>query len=133
MSRDVWTLEVFRRAYALSLDMHRGSQRFPKSEQYGGVADQLRRASKSVCALLAEGAGRQAGSDAEFRRYVVMALGSVEEAKLWCAYARDLGFMDAQAAGAWQGGCEEVARMPRGLLRHLQRPPPKPSALRSED
>jgi hypothetical protein len=69
---DVWSLEVFRRAYALSLDLHWASQGFPKFEQYGGVADQLRRASKSVCALLAEGSGRQASSDAEFRRYIVM-------------------------------------------------------------
>jgi hypothetical protein len=80
MGRDVWALDVFRRAYALSLDVHRASQGFPKSEQYGGVADQLRRASKSVCALLAEGSGRQIGSDVEFRRYVITALGSVEEA-----------------------------------------------------
>ena len=78
MGRDVWALDVFRRAYALSLDVHRASQGFPKSEQYGGVADQLRRASKSVCALLAEGSRRQVGLDVEFRRYVMMALGSVE-------------------------------------------------------
>jgi four helix bundle protein len=68
-----------------------GGQEFPRTEQYGGVADQLRRSSKSVCALLAEGAGRQVGSDPEFRRFVRMALGSAEEVKLWCCYARDLG------------------------------------------
>ena len=100
MSKDVWSLDVFRRAYVLSLDVHRATQEFPKSEQYGGVADQLRRSSKSICALLVEGAGRQANSDAEFRRYVVMALGSADEAKLWCAYARDLGFAEARTAGA---------------------------------
>ena len=120
-------LEVFRRAYALSLDLHRASQGFPKSEQYGGVADQLRRASKSVCALLAEGSGRQARSDAEFRRYVVMALGSVEEAKLWCAYARDLGLAEARSAGAWQSAYEEIARMLRGLLRRLREPRKTPN------
>ncbi len=120
MSKDVWSLEVFRRAYVLSLDIHRASLGFAKTEQYGGVADQLRRASKSVCALLAEGAGRQAGSDVEFRRYVVMALGSVEEAKLWCVYARDLGFAGPDAVHAWQSGLSEVARMLQGLLRRLE-------------
>ncbi len=117
MSKDVWALDVFRRAYVLSLDVHRASLTFPKVEQFGGVADQLRRASKSVCALLAEGSGRQVGSDTEFRRYVIMALGSVEEAKLWCAYARDLGY--ATTAGAWIGAFEEVARMLQGLLKRL--------------
>ena len=31
--------------------LHRASLDFPKIEQYGGLADQMRRASKSVCAL----------------------------------------------------------------------------------
>ena len=119
MSKDVWTLDVFRRAYALSLDVHRAAQDFPRTEQYGGVAEQLRRASKSICALLVEGGGRQANSDAEFRRYVVMALGSDDEAKLWCAYARDLGFADMRTSGAWQAAFEEIARMLQGLLRKL--------------
>jgi four helix bundle protein len=119
MARDVWELDVFRRAYALSLEIHRASVGFPKSEQYGGVADQLRRASKSVCALLAEGGGRQRGSDAEFRRYLVMALGSAEEAKLWCCYARDLGFAEAGTAAEWQSACGEIARMLQGLLKRL--------------
>ena len=59
---DIEDLEVFRRAYRLSLDLHRASLDFPKIEQFGGLADQLRRASKSVCSLMAEGAGRQQGS-----------------------------------------------------------------------
>ena len=121
MPSDVWSLDVFRRAYKLSLELHRVTLGFPKIEQYGGIAGQLRRASKSICALLAEGIGRQRGSDVEFRRYVIMALGSAEEAKLWCAYARDLGFADVASAGAWQSAYEEVARMLQGLLKHLNK------------
>ena len=119
MPQDVWSLDVFRRAYDLSLDVHRASLLFPKVEQYGGLADQLRRASKSVCALLAEGAGRQLGSDAEFRRYVVMALGSAEECKLWSRYAADLGYVEPGQAQAWQAAYGEIARMLQGLRRHL--------------
>ena len=119
MARDVWQLDVFKRGYALSLEVHRTSQGFPKTEQYGGVADQLRRSSKSVCALLTEGSGRQARSDAEFRRYVVMALGSADEAKLWCCYARDLGLMDPARAQVWLDAYGEIARMLHGLLKSL--------------
>ena len=39
------SLEVFKRAYAVSLDLHRVSLAFPQVEQFG-LADQLRRASK---------------------------------------------------------------------------------------
>ena len=119
MSRDVWELDVFRRAYQLSLEVHRASQGFPKNEQYGGLADQLRRSSKSVCALLAEGSGRQLASDVEFRRYVVMALGSLEETKLWCRYAVDLRYIDTAQAQTWQQECSEIGRMLGGLHKHL--------------
>ena len=42
-------LEVFKRAYRLSLDVHRRSLELPAVEQRA-LADQIRRASKSICA-----------------------------------------------------------------------------------
>ena len=108
-------LEVFRWAYALSLELHRASHEWPKHEQYGGVADQVRRASKSVCALLVEGAGRLPGSRSEFKRYLLMALASADEAKLWCRYAQDLGYVDAEAAAEWRNAYGRIARMLHGL------------------
>jgi four helix bundle protein len=122
MAGDVWALKVFQRAYRLSLELHRVSQGWPKAEQYGGVADQLRRSSKSICALLVEGGGRQPGSDAEFRRYVVMAIGSADEARLWCRYAADLDLARPAEAQAWQDELAEIARMLQGLRAHLSEP-----------
>ncbi len=119
MSWSVDDLEVFRRAYEASLEVHRVSRGWPRAEQYGGVADQLRRSSKSICALLAEGVGRQRSSDAEFRRYCVMALGSADETGLWLRYARDLDFLAEEAFAHW---CEEyrvIARMLQGLIRRM--------------
>ena len=109
-------LRVFDLAYRLSLDVHRASLGWAKVEQYGGVADQVRRASKSVCANLVEGAGRQPWSKAEFRRYLVMALGSADETRLWCRYAEDLGYAAPERAGMWRSQCEEIARMLQGLI-----------------
>jgi four helix bundle protein len=51
-------LEVFQRAYRVSLEIHEQSLRFPKIEQYA-LADQVRRASKSICANIAEGFAKQ--------------------------------------------------------------------------
>ncbi len=114
--RDVEDLKVFRLAYALSLDVHRASLSWPKVEQYGGVADQVRRASKAVCALMVEGSGRLRGSRVEFRRYLLMALGSADEARLWCRYAEDLGYVDTAQAEHWRTTFAEVARMLQGLI-----------------
>ncbi len=87
-----------------------------KVEQYGGVADQVRRASKAICALMVEGSGRRRASQAEFRRYLVMALASADEARLWCRYAEDLGYAAPDNAAAWRAAFEEVARLLQGLL-----------------
>ena len=83
-------LNVFQRAYQLSLDVHRCSLDFPKIEQ-AALADQARRASKSICANIAEGFGRQRRSKAEYKRFLLMAIGSADEMQVWIKYCLDLG------------------------------------------
>ncbi len=83
-------LEVFQRAYRISLDLHRASLQFPKIEQFGGLADQMRRASKSICGNLAEGFGKQRTSNFEFKRHLLMAIGSADEMQVWVRYCSDL-------------------------------------------
>ena len=109
-------LEVFRRAYRLWLEVHRASLEFPRIEQFA-LADQIRRASKSICANIAEGFGKQRQSRTEFHRFVVMAIGSADEMQVWTMYCRDLGYLDAATAERWQGECREIARMLCGLHR----------------
>ena len=86
-------LEVFQRAYRISLEVHRVSLDFPQLEQRV-LGDQLRRASKSICANIAEGFGKQGASAGEFRRYVSIAIGSADEMRVWCRYCLDLGYID---------------------------------------
>ena len=107
-------LDVFQRAYRLSLEVHRASLEFPRIEQ-GALADQIRRASKSICANLAEGFGRQQKSRPEFRRFLVMAIGSADEMQVWTMYCRDLGYIGAETAERWRGDYREIARMLSGL------------------
>jgi four helix bundle protein len=76
------SLEVFKRAYAVSLELHRASLAFPQVEQFG-LADQLRRASKSISANIAEGMGKAGNSQAELRRYLQIAIGSADEMRVW--------------------------------------------------
>ena len=116
-------LDVFKRAYAVSLDLHRVSLSFPKIEQFGGLGDQMRRASKSVCALIVEGNGRQSSSPKEFSRYLAMAVGSAEETRLWCRYAADLGYVEAVRSEAWRDEIRHVIRMLQGLRSRLDGDP----------
>ena len=107
-------LEVFRRAYRLSLEVHRRSLEFPRLEQWA-LADQVRRASKSICANLAEGFGRQPHSKPEFRRFLAMAIGSADEMQVWGLYCRDLGYIGEEVAERWRCEYREIARMLSGL------------------
>ncbi len=109
-------LEVFRRAYRLSLEVHRASLELPRIEQWA-LADQIRRASKSICANLAEGFGKQRQSRAEFGRFLLMAVGSADEMQVWSLYCRDLGYVEADVAERWRGEYAQIARMLQGLHR----------------
>ena len=107
-------LEVFQRAYRLSLELHRESLSFPPIEQRA-LGDQLRRASKSICANLAEGFGKQRQSVAEFRRFLMIAMGSADEMRVWVRYCHDLGYIDAARWQHWSDEYREIAKMLQGL------------------
>ncbi len=106
-------LDVYRKAYELSLAIHRASLRFPKFEQYE-LASQVRRSSKSICANMAEGLGRR-GSPREVAKFLRMALGSCDETRVWLEYARDLKYLDDGAFQRLYAGYCEVGRMLNGL------------------
>ena len=114
----VWDMQVFQKAYDAALDVHRLAQGFPRHEQFE-LASQLRRSSKSICANLAEGRARQQGSSAEFRRFVLMALGSADETILWCRFAKDLGYLSSSEHERIADKFGEIARMLNGLATKL--------------
>lgn len=107
-------LEVFQRAYRVSLDVHRASLEFPAVEQRA-LADQLRRASKSICANIAEGFAKQRRSSAEYKRYLLMAIGSADEMRVWVRYCVDLGYIDEATWQRWRDEYQEIARMLQGI------------------
>ena len=115
-AHDVEDLAVFKRAYAVSLDVHRASLQFPRIEQWA-LADQVRRCSKSICANLAEGFAKQSYSVAEFRRFLAVAIGSSDEMRIWIRYCVDLGYVDAATGARWREEYVEIARMLQGLQR----------------
>ncbi len=111
-------LEVFRRAYQVSLDIHRATLAMPQIEQQA-LADQMRRASKSICANLAEGFGKQSQSKAEFKRYILMAIGSSDEMRVWLRYCLDLEYIGKEQWAAWRDEYEQISKMLQGLAKAL--------------
>jgi four helix bundle protein len=109
-------LKAYRQAYQLSLEIHKLSREFPKTEQYGGLADQIRRSTKSICANMAEGLGKF-GSFGEEKHGLRIALGSCEETIVWLQYCKDLEYIEVNQAHVWSTEYEEVARMLVGLMK----------------
>ena len=113
-------LEVFKRAYRTSLEIHRASLTFPKLEQYA-LADQIRRCSKGICANLAEGFSKSSSSKAELRRFLSMAIGSADEMRVWLRYCRDLDYVTESQWQAWRDEYEAIAKMLQGLAKSTAR------------
>nr|AAA75526.1 unknown [Leptospira weilii serovar Sarmin] len=102
--------DVFNRAYALSLKIDKISLEMPKFEQLD-LANQLRRSSKSICSNFAEGFAKQNFSKREFKKYLIIAIGSANESALWLRYSKDLGYITEDQYSEWSDECLQIAKI----------------------
>ncbi len=86
-------LIVWQKAHQLVLEVYRFSSSFPKTETYGLVS-QLRRASVSVPANIAEGFKKKGLADKV--RFLNIAQGSLEECRYYFILASDLEYGDSR-------------------------------------
>ena len=89
-------LRVYQRSYKIAVDIHKLTLKFPKIEQYGGIADQLRRSSKSIAANIVEGYAKQNFYKADFKKMLIYALSSCDETQLWIEMSKDLGYISSK-------------------------------------
>ncbi|HEY1678022.1 MAG TPA: four helix bundle protein [Candidatus Sulfotelmatobacter sp.] len=110
-------LKVWEKAHGLTLDVYRSSRCFPREEMYG-VTSQMRRASASIAANIAEGSCRQ--GDIEFARFVQIAAGSASEVEYHLLLAHDLGFLAEADYTRLSREVVEVKRMLASLMKKLR-------------
>jgi four helix bundle protein len=115
--KDFKELKVWKKAHELTLDVYRATDTFPKAEWFG-LRSQIRRASSSIGANLAEGCGRR--RDGEFGRFVSIALGSASELECHLLLARDLRYLEHVDHELIQAQLDEVCRMLMSLHQRLQ-------------
>ena len=85
-------LEVYRRGFAMMKPVYELAKGLPYHERRD-LADQMRRACKSMPANIAEGYARRT-TPKEFCRYLSLAIGSANEMEVHIATARVLGYVD---------------------------------------
>ena len=111
-------LTVWQRAHELALLVYKLTAAFPRAEMFGMVS-QLRRASASVAANIAEGFGRR--TTGELLRSLQIAAGELEETRYFMILSRDLGYVTAPGFEKAWALCDSVGQLISALGRSLKR------------
>jgi four helix bundle protein len=110
-------LLVWQKAHAVTLSIYRLTKNFPSDERFR-LTDQLCRAAASIPTNIAEGKGR--GSTGEFRQFLIIARGSLEETRYLILLARDLTYLSSADYDQLESACTEISKMANALLRALR-------------
>jgi len=115
--RDFRKLQVWEKSHALVLGIYQTTRSFPKDELYG-LTSQMRRASASIPANIAEGAGRE--SLLERVHFIQIANGSASELNYFLLLSRDLGYLPEENYKKFSSDLDEIGRMLTGLMKTLK-------------
>ena len=91
MGKGYKDLDVWNKSYLLTKKIYDATEGFPKEEMYGLVS-QMRRASVSIVANIAEGYGRN--HLGEYIQFVSYAIGSSNELEVYLLLSNDLKYLD---------------------------------------
>ena len=114
--KDFRELIVWQRAHQVVLKIYKVTKSFPKEEMFG-LTSQMRRASVSVAANIAEGCGRK--TDADLRRFLIIALGSGNEVEYHLLLCHDLGIVRDSDYSSISLDLIEVKKMLNSFIRKL--------------
>ena len=110
--RSVRDLRVWQVGMELSISCYRLTKGFPSDERYGLIS-QIRRASVSVPANIAEGYGR--GNPGDNHRHLSIAQGSLKELETLLELAVRLGYT-SEAVNRILAECDALGKMMRELI-----------------
>jgi four helix bundle protein len=115
--KDFRKLIVRQKAHSLAVEIYKKTAGFPHSEMYG-LTSQIRRAGASVPANIAEGCGRK--GEAEFGRFLQIAMGSACELEYHLLLGRDLEYLKENDYASCGTQVCEVKRMLTVLIQKLK-------------
>jgi len=108
--------QVWELGHQITLDVYKLTTSFPKDEQYG-LTSQMRRASSSVPANIAEGCGRE--SEVEFKRFLVIANDSATELEYFLILIKDLNFVSEKEINNLVGKVDQLKRSLNKLISKI--------------
>lgn len=113
------SLIVYRKAYQLALEVFHLSKKFPPEEKYA-LTDQIRRASRSICANIGEGY-RKRIYPKHFTTKMSDADGECSETVIWLNFAKDCGYLIESEFERLEIGYEEIGRMLGAMIENPEK------------
>ncbi len=109
-------LDVWQKAFGFADLVYNHTRHFPADERFG-LTNQMRRAAVSISSNIAEGTSRV--SQADFARFIEIAMGSVFEVVSQAFVGRRQDFLNQEGFRALYTAAEEIGRMLSGLRKSL--------------
>ncbi|MGD9630984.1 MAG: four helix bundle protein [Pyrinomonadaceae bacterium] len=110
-------IESWKKAYAVTVQIYKLTEAGEFSRDFG-LRDQIRRASVSIMANIAEGYGRK--SNTEFANFLNIARGSSHEAQSHLHIALGLGYLKREDFDELYNSLAEISRLTLGLAKYLR-------------
>lgn len=104
---------LYCKADLLAKEVYKKCRLFPKHEMYG-LTSQLRRAVLSIILNIVEGFARQ--GDKEFRRFLVIAFGSLEETRYLLEFSVEQNYINNEEYSSLLKILDEVAKIIWSIL-----------------
>ncbi|MGB5554944.1 MAG: four helix bundle protein [Flavobacteriaceae bacterium] len=114
--RDFRKYKVWNLGHQVTLDIYVLTKNFPKEEVYG-ITSQMRRASYSIPSNISEGCGRE--SDAEFKRFLIIAQGSAAELEYFTILVKDLGYINERVFSKLEDKVNMIRRSLNNLINKI--------------
>lgn len=115
--QDFRQLKVWEKAHELTPKINRITRGFPKTELYGLVS-QIRRSASSIPTNIAEGCVQS--TDAQFSRFLYIALGSAAELDYQILLAHELEYLDGNAFNNMQSETDQIKKMLAAFIGKLK-------------
>jgi len=109
-------LRVYKKAYALAMEIFHISKRWPSEEKYS-LTDQIRRSSRSVCSNM-----REAWAKRRYEAHFISKLsdcdGENSETDTWLDFAKDCKYISDEDHHRLTNECKEVGAMLGSMLNN---------------
>ncbi|MBT5337631.1 four helix bundle protein [Candidatus Falkowbacteria bacterium] len=113
-----YDLKAWQRAYKFTLKVYEVTSDFPAEEKFGLIS-QIRRASISITANIAEGFSRYYFKDKI--RFYYQARGSLSEVQSFLLVSRGLNILESSFCEELVNHADEVKRLINGLIKSIQK------------